>query len=154
MKAWVVESERGRTVELEKWDPTAPFTGTAPVESAKLNAATGGDLVWAAVYDNVRDRFAFHDDLADLGTGRPVLSYVVVGWYSQPSLDPLAPPTVPAGMRDAPRRPRLGRRPQLVGPRRGLVRRRARSDRTARAAGRASRSPRSPERVAPSRPRR
>ena len=100
VKAWVVESERGRTVELEKWDPTAPFTGTAPVESAKLNAATGGDLAWAAVYDNVRDRFAFHDDLADLGTGRPVLSYVVVGWYSQPSLDPLAPPTDPAGMRD------------------------------------------------------
>jgi hypothetical protein len=49
-------------------------------------------LSWAATYDAVIDRFAFYDDLADLAPARNrdlQLSYVVAGWWSDPTLDPL-----------------------------------------------------------------
>jgi hypothetical protein len=91
--AWVIEAERGRAVPLSDWseqpDVAEGRTPTFPPES--LTAVAGGDPAWAAVWDNVEDRFGFHDDLDGLGEGAVPLSYLVVGWYSVPELDPLHP---------------------------------------------------------------
>ena len=63
------------------------------IPSAALTAVAGGDAAWAATYDAVLDRFAFHDDLRDLGgpttAAGMVASYLVAGWWSDPALDPL-----------------------------------------------------------------
>ena len=90
LTAWMVESDRGRRVRLADWTETAETTegATPTLDPAALTAVTGGDPAWIAVYDNVEDRFALYDDLADVDAGA-VLSYVVVGWYSRPELDPL-----------------------------------------------------------------
>ncbi len=96
-RSWIVESDRASSVPLESWDPAAPpATGDRPLEPGTFTAATGGDLGWAGVYDNVRDRLAFHDDLADLRGAAATLAYVVVGWYADAALDPLHLPTDPS----------------------------------------------------------
>ena len=96
-RSWIVESDRASSVPLESWDPVAPpATGDRPLEPGTFTAATGGDLGWAGVYDNVRDRLAFHDDLADLRGAAATVAYVVVGWYADAALDPLHLPTDPS----------------------------------------------------------
>ncbi|KOU66859.1 hypothetical protein ADK57_18025 [Streptomyces sp. MMG1533] len=93
--AWVVESDRGLTRPLGIWaeaaDP-APGARTPWLQPGSLTAVSGGDPAWAAVLDGVIDRFAVHDDLADLdrADAAGTLSYLVAGWYSDPALDPLA----------------------------------------------------------------
>ena len=82
--AWVIESERGTVTPLERW--TDDTEGGASKE--RLDVTAGGDAAWAAVYDNVTNRFAFHDDLDGAGNGP--FTYVVVGWFADPSDDPLA----------------------------------------------------------------
>jgi hypothetical protein len=64
-------------------------------------APPGGSLTWTGSYDDAFARFAVHDPLTDLAAdaelggalpGGPhagVATYVVVGWWSQPGLDPL-----------------------------------------------------------------
>ena len=91
--AWVLEAERGRAVPLEDWSEQADVTdGRTPTFPPRdLTAMAGGDPAWAAAWDNVEDRFGYHDDLAGLGDGAEPLSYLVVGWYSVPRLDPLQP---------------------------------------------------------------
>jgi hypothetical protein len=44
---------------------------------------------WAAYYPNARERFGFHDDLADLEAGEGPVSYSVIGWYFDADDDPL-----------------------------------------------------------------
>ena len=90
LTAWVIEAERKRRVRLADWreDPDATAGETPTFDPAGLTAASGGDPAWAAVFDNVEDRFAMFDDLAGVGAGATV-SYVVVGWYSRAELDPL-----------------------------------------------------------------
>jgi hypothetical protein len=91
--AWVLESEYGRARALPVWpgEPGVPQgeppAGYVPRES--LSATAGGDPAWAAVFDNVADRFGFHDPLHGVPPGE-ILSYVVVGWYGDQRLDPLA----------------------------------------------------------------
>ncbi|MEA2001538.1 MAG: hypothetical protein U9N84_06595 [Actinomycetota bacterium] len=91
MTAWVIESEKGRAVPLGQW-PKDDLTDarTPDLPSDRLTAVAGGEGAWAAVFDNVQDRFAFHDDLGGR-QGQDPLTYVVAGWYSNPDLDPLAP---------------------------------------------------------------
>lgn len=90
VRSWVLESERARAMPLEQWterrDPAQPRDG---IEPRQLTAVVGGDLAWVAVFDDVVNRFAFYDDLADRASLAPPLLYVVVGWYSDPTLDPL-----------------------------------------------------------------
>jgi hypothetical protein len=99
-RAWVLEGDRGEHHDLPRWRergaaPAGTVTGATGrriIPSNSLTAVAGGDAAWAATYDAVVDRFAFHDDLADIpiaGRASLVLSYVVAGWWSQPSLDPL-----------------------------------------------------------------
>ncbi len=100
LKAWVIESDRGDHHDLPGWrEPGAPAAGTTTgaggrrvFASSALNAAAGGDLAWAATYDAVIDRFAFHDDLADVPPAQRqglVVSYLIAGWWSDVTLDPL-----------------------------------------------------------------
>jgi hypothetical protein len=99
IRGWVVESERGRVVDLGSWTPTdvPPDDGssrTPHFPAERLTAVAGGDPAWAAVYDAVEDRFALHDDLADLDTADAAgpLSYLICGWWSKDSNDPLYVP--------------------------------------------------------------
>lgn len=96
VRAWVLESDRARATALAAWsEPGPPVNGEEPgpgpayIPSAELHAMAGGDPAWAAIFDNVVNRFAFHDDLTGLDGSAGTLAYVVAGWYSDPALDPL-----------------------------------------------------------------
>lgn len=86
VRAWVLEADRGVSHPLEGWAEP----GGAPVGQSPLTALGHGDPAWAAYFDNVVDRLAFFDDLADVVAGP--IGYVVSGWYSSSALDPLADP--------------------------------------------------------------
>ena len=89
LTAWVVESTTAVVTPLAAWKPEATLpTGDDVIPPTDLHPGSGGDAAWAAVYDSAVGRFGFHDPLEGTGT-RPVFSYVVVGWYSVPELDPL-----------------------------------------------------------------
>ena len=91
VKAWVIESERGRRVPLEDWSGGAETAEAPPgLTPEQLTALAGGDPAWAAVWDNVVDRFAMHDDLDGRLDLRDV-AYLVAGWHSKPELDPIHP---------------------------------------------------------------
>ena len=104
---WVLDAGTGRAWPLASWTGAldAPgaveVAGTATVPPAGLTGTAGGTLTWTAGYDAALGRFAFHDPLTDLATD-PTLggslaggpeggraTYVVVGWWSRPDLDPL-----------------------------------------------------------------
>jgi len=71
----------GRFFTLEQW------SAQASPENPFLTAPGPGDLSWGAVYDNVRNVFAFYDGLTGAPTGS--YSYAVIGWYANPANDPL-----------------------------------------------------------------
>ena len=54
-----------------------------------LNALGHGDMAWAAYFDNVVNRLGFYDPLSDTPAPQGPLAYLVCGWYTDPSLDPL-----------------------------------------------------------------
>ena len=54
-----------------------------------LTALGHGDMAWAAYYDNVVNRMAFYDPLNDATPPSGPLAYLVCGWYTDPTLDPL-----------------------------------------------------------------
>lgn len=91
MRYWIVESEHAAAFDLSGWPGTPLQPARTPdLPADKLTAVVGGDPAWAAVYDNVACRFAFHDDLSGVPSRLArALTYVVVGWYSTPGLDPL-----------------------------------------------------------------
>ena len=94
---WVLEADRAVRVELADW-PAGSAAATpagAPVTPAALTGAAGGAPTWAVTYDSVENRFALHDPLDDLaqlapnGVAGDAATYVVAGWWSDMSLDPL-----------------------------------------------------------------
>ncbi|GAA2143737.1 hypothetical protein [Actinomadura napierensis] len=74
----------GRALPLERWAET----GTRP---AFLTAVAPGDVAFAAYQPHVMNVFSLHDPVTEVREGE-VLSYLVAGWYSQPSADILAGP--------------------------------------------------------------
>ncbi len=68
---------------------------------AELTGTAGGSLTWTGAYDASFGRFAWHDPLDDLaadptlggalpdGPEAGAATYLVVGWWSDPALDPL-----------------------------------------------------------------
>ena len=90
VEAWVLESERGWRGRLAGWreEPARSDAATPDLPPADLTAVTGGSPAWAAVYDDVENRFAMHDPLDGVDPSVR-LTYVVAGWYSVPELDPL-----------------------------------------------------------------
>jgi hypothetical protein len=82
VRAWVLDARAGTPpVPLDSWTPQPPTGQPVTVLGA-------GDAGWAGYYDNVVNRFSFHDPLTDLQTGP--LAYLVCGWYADPAADPLA----------------------------------------------------------------
>ena len=89
---WVLQAESNPPNVI----PLDGYTGMATDKSnhGRLTALGHGDPAWAAYFDNVENRLAFHDPLsADLPAG--ALAYLVCGWYSDPSDDPLAASETP-----------------------------------------------------------
>ncbi|PHV31207.1 hypothetical protein CSQ94_23300 [Janthinobacterium sp. BJB312] len=82
----------GRRFDLSAWDGTTSTYG-----KAFLQAMGPGDPTYVAVYDNMTNVLAFHDDMAGAAAG--VYSYSSCGWYATPDDDPLYGKTVdlPAG---------------------------------------------------------
>jgi hypothetical protein len=114
-RAWVLEADRALHHDLAGWTEPGPLpaatttsaSGRRVIARERLTAVAGGDPAWAATYDAVVDRFGFHDDLADLGVagGAEVsLSYLVAGWWSEPTLDPLHAVTSAGAYHDRTRR--------------------------------------------------
>lgn len=69
-----------------------PGKDFATLTGGDLNAVATGQTGFFAFYPNCRGVFGFHDTLTDLGDppgGSANLLYVVTGWYSDPSRDPL-----------------------------------------------------------------
>lgn len=89
VKGWVIEGDRGRTVDLDDWqeEPELKAGRTPLLKPDELTAVAGGNPGWAASFDTSEERFAHYDDLAGV-TGS--VSYLVSGWYSEVALDPLA----------------------------------------------------------------
>jgi hypothetical protein len=56
---------------------------------ANLHTVSSGDIAFAAFYPNARSIFGLYDDLSDLQGAKAELMYTVVGWYSDPSIDPV-----------------------------------------------------------------
>ena len=87
--AWVIEGAldpaQRRVTPLAQWTenrtdaPSVPITAVGP-----------GDPTFAVYYDNVRNLLGFHDPLTDVTRG-PV-TYLVSGWYSEATRDPLHAP--------------------------------------------------------------
>jgi hypothetical protein len=74
--------------------PYITWRGDAGTEQLFLTAVGPGDPAFAAYYPNCRQVFGFYDSLVDLNPQLPAggvnLTYLVVGWYSNPTADPLA----------------------------------------------------------------
>jgi hypothetical protein len=97
---WVLEADRAIAVPLGSWTeggavPQEVKPLGVPLDKDELTGTVGGAVSWSAVYDAVLNRFAFHDPLADLGKLAPsgvdedCAAYLVSGWWSDPSRDPL-----------------------------------------------------------------
>ncbi|HAF14811.1 MAG TPA: hypothetical protein DCK99_14170, partial [Blastocatellia bacterium] len=91
MRGWILQAhdDNPQPLDLDTWtEPGVPPAGI----KGPLNALGYGDLSWAGFFDNTQNRLAFYDDLKDVKAG-PV-AYLVCGWYSEPSQDPLGPAAV------------------------------------------------------------
>ncbi len=97
LRGWVIEADTTRVVPLEQWPAgAAAVTATGrSVPAEGLTGSCGGSLNWTGVYDATLNRFALHDPLDDLVALAPAgvegdqVAYLVAGWWSQPTLDPL-----------------------------------------------------------------
>ena len=97
VRGWVLEADTARAVDLPAWPAGAAAVTPAgrTVPPAELTGSAGGSLNWVGVYDAGTNRLAFHDPLDDLATVAPngaegdQAAYVVAGWWSTTSLDPL-----------------------------------------------------------------
>jgi len=83
-KKWVLESHTGDSETLDTW--------VSPGKSASMPELTAvgpgvGDIYWTVTYDNARNRFTFHDIPEDQVDGP--FDYLVSGWYSDETRDPL-----------------------------------------------------------------
>jgi hypothetical protein len=92
LRGWILQSgdHEVQPRDLDGW--TEPGRDTTGLKGP-LTALGHGDAAWAAYYDNCENRLAFHDPLDDKFLRGPI-SYVVCGWYADPSMDPLADPSV------------------------------------------------------------
>ena len=90
VSGWVIESggAQPRVTPLSQWAEPGPEPLAADGGPRKPLTALGhGDPAWAAYYDNVTGRLAFHDDLAGVKNGP--LAYLVCGWFGDPARDVL-----------------------------------------------------------------
>lgn len=87
---WVLEAGGPTTSEVDVGSWTE--SGVAPDVENPLTALGHGDLAWAGYFDNVNGRLGFQDN--SLGKVTGPIAYLVCGWFSDPSLDPLCNPAI------------------------------------------------------------
>lgn len=109
-RAWIVESDavvedrdavswptlppgdrpeaKDYVVHVGKTMPLADWPGEVEGPRVPLTAMGYGDALFAAYYPACRGILGFHDDLEDVPAGTRV-NYLVVGWYSDGTGDPL-----------------------------------------------------------------
>lgn len=103
VRGWLIDAAAGVVRDLDVGADGAPLPlGPARLlEPADLTGSAGGSLTWTGGYDAAFGRFAWHDPLDDLAADRTLggrlpggpaggsATYLVVGWWSVPELDPL-----------------------------------------------------------------
>jgi hypothetical protein len=89
MRAWVIQSDHRVVEPLQQFKEGQTKPGQAYIPPEDLTVAIGGDLAWSTIFDSAENRFAIHDDLGQGPKPAGPLTYVVLGWYSKPELDPL-----------------------------------------------------------------
>ena len=89
-KAWMIDSMAKTVIPLDAWSLNREA-------GSKLTAIQDGDPltlddqpIWTAKYDSSNGRFTFHDE-PEFGVKGP-LNYMVAGFYSDNSQDPIAMP--------------------------------------------------------------
>ena len=86
IRGWVLKAHdpNPQPIDLDTFKETG-----APAAAIKkpLTVLGHGDVGWSAYFDNVVNRMAFYDSLQGVTTGP--LAYLVCGWYSDSSQDPL-----------------------------------------------------------------
>jgi len=83
-KKWVLESDTGESETLDTW--TSPGKSTSMPELTAVGPGVG-DIYWTVTYDSARNRFTFHDIPEEQVNGP--FDYLVSGWYSDETRDPL-----------------------------------------------------------------
>jgi hypothetical protein len=104
VRGWLLDAATSTVRDLATGTDGPPLPGTGSGRSlapAELTGTAGGTLTWTGAYDACFARFAWHDPLDDLladpelggalpgGPEAGAASYLVVGWWSLPDLDPL-----------------------------------------------------------------
>jgi len=90
---WVIEADAGTITPLADWPAVTTNAATVQPEipHAQLTAHVGGTS-WTQCYDAALGRFALHDPLTDLAgvdVEGDALGYLVAGWWSASTDDPL-----------------------------------------------------------------
>lgn len=97
IRGWVIDAKKGSVTPLNEFTGTTTDSEDLP-NFEKLDGTVGGSPMWTASYTASAGRFGFHDTLEDLpalrevaeeGFHRDAASYVVAGWCSDSTTDPL-----------------------------------------------------------------
>ena len=97
LRGWVIDARKGSATPLDQFKGTTGQSSALPTFD-RLDGTVGGSPLWTASYAASAGRFGFHDDLKDLTQLRKVAkdgfdanaaTYVVAGWCSDSSRDPL-----------------------------------------------------------------
>jgi len=93
IRGWVLKADEPGTapIPLDQYvDAIEPLDGVST--GPAVTAVGPGQLDWIGYFDNVENRFGFHDPLADVAAGP--IAYLVCGWYRDPDRDPLSDPDI------------------------------------------------------------
>ena len=97
LRGWVIDAKKGSVTPLSTFNGTTTDSDDLP-NFERLDGTVGGSPLWTASYTASAGRFGFHDRLEDLealgevakeGFDRNAATYVVSGWCSDASKDPL-----------------------------------------------------------------
>ncbi len=97
LRGWVVDARKGSVTPLDGFDGNTADNPEMPAFE-RLDGTVGGSPLWTASYSASAGRFGFHDPLDDLDSLREtategftsdVATYVVAGWYSDTTADPI-----------------------------------------------------------------
>ena len=65
-RGWVVDAVKGSVTPLTDYSGTTVDAADGVQPYSPLDGTSGGTLLWSATYEGARNRFALHDDLADV----------------------------------------------------------------------------------------